>query len=147
MPASPNPLRPNPGPAAPNPRLAWGTAARCANLQADVTGLLSTPINFDTDGFTLTEGAQQVLNQVADKLKSCPDCNVVVSGFTDNTGDDAINIPLSANRAKSVADYLVSQGVVGDFVTSTGLGSANPIADNNTPDGRAQNRRVEITVS
>lgn len=88
-----------------------------------------------------------MLNPVADKLKSCSDFSVVVSGYTDNTGDDAINIPLSANRAKSVADYLVSQGVVGDFVTSTGLGSANPIADNNTPDGRAQNRRVEITVS
>jgi outer membrane protein OmpA-like peptidoglycan-associated protein len=105
-----------------------GDGGACANLQADVTGLLSTPINFDTDGFTLTEGSQQVLNPVADKLKSCSDSNVAVSvtvsAYTDNTGNDAINIPLSASRAKSVADYLVSRGVVGDFVTSTGLGSA-----------------------
>ena len=68
-------------------------------------------------------------------------------GFTDNTGTDAINIPLSANRAKAVADYLVSQGLAGDHVTSSGSGSADPIAGNDTAEGRAQNRRVEITVN
>ncbi|MDT5075606.1 MAG: hypothetical protein QOJ80_243 [Mycobacterium sp.] len=140
QPASPGPEASG---AQPSPSL--GDGGDCANLQADVTGLLSTPINFDTDGFTLTEGSQQLLNPVADKLKSCSNVSVAVSGYTDNTGDDAFNIPLSANQAKSVADYLVSQGVVGDFVTSTGLGSANPIE--NTPAGRAQNRRVEISIS
>ncbi len=68
-------------------------------------------------------------------------------GHTDNTGNDAINIPLSNNRAKAVADYLVSQGVAGDRVTSTGVGSSQPIAPNDTPAGQAQNRRVDITVS
>ena len=143
QPASPSPGASGSQPASPSP----GASGACANLPADIAGLLGTPINFDTDGFTLTADSQQVLDQVADRLKSCPDSNVAVNGYTDDTGDDATNIPLSDNRAKSVANYLVSQGVAGGHVTSTGLGSANPIADNNTPDGRAQNRRVEITVS
>ena len=88
-----------------------------------------------------------MLTQVVNRLKACPDSRVAVNGFTDNTGNDGINIPLSGNRAKSVADFLVAQGVAGDHVTSQGMGSANPIASNDTPDGRAQNRRVEITVS
>ena len=132
---------------APAPAPAPGPAAECANLQADISGLLRTPINFETDGFTLTAGTEQMLTQVANRLKACPDSRVAVNGFTDNTGNDGINIPLSGNRAKSVADFLVSQGVAGDHVTSQGMGSANPIASNDTPDGRAQNRRVEITVS
>jgi peptidoglycan-binding protein ArfA len=132
---------------APAPAPAPGPAAECANLQADISGLLRTPITFETDGFTLTAGTEQMLTQVVNRLKGCPDSRVAVNGFTDNTGNDAINIPLSGNRAKSVADFLVAQGVAGDHVTSQGMGSANPIASNDTPDGRAQNRRVEITVS
>ena len=132
---------------APAPAPAPGPAAECANFQADISGLLRTPINFETDGFTLTAGTEQMLTQVANRLKACPDSRVAVNGFSDNAGNDGITIPLSGNRAKSVADFLVSQGVVGDHVTSQGMGSANPIASNDTPDGRAQNRRVEITVS
>ena len=129
------------------PAPAPAPAGECANLQADITGLLRTPINFETDGFTLTPGTEQMLTQVADKLKTCPNARVAVEGYTDNTGNDAINIPLSGNRAKSVADYLVAQGVAGNAVTSKGLGAANPVASNDTPDGRAQNRRVVILVS
>jgi peptidoglycan-binding protein ArfA len=122
-------------------------APGCANLQADINSLLGTPINFNTGGFTLTAGTKQMLTQVADKLKACPHSRVAVKGYTDDTGSDAINVPLSGKRAKSVADFLVSRGVVGDAVTSQGLGSANPIASNDTRDGRARNRRVEVTVS
>ena len=132
--------------AAPTPAPAPGGGA-CATLQADITGLLRTPINFQTDGFTLAPASQQQLTQVADKLKACPDPSVTVVGHTDSSGNDAINIPLSGNRAKSVADYLVSQGVAANRVTSKGVGSAEPIASNDTPDGKAQNRRVDITVS
>jgi peptidoglycan-binding protein ArfA len=135
-PASPAP----PAPPAPE-------TGPCATLQADISGLLRTPINFDTDGFSLTPGSEQLLTQVAGKLTACPDPRVSVTGYTDNTGNDAINIPLSENRAKSVADYLVSQGVAADRVTSNGVGSSQPIASNDTLEGRAQNRRVEITVS
>jgi peptidoglycan-binding protein ArfA len=96
LPAAPAPAPP----AAPAP----APGGACGDLQADITGLLRTPINFDTDGFTLISGSQQLLREIADKLKACPASNVSVIGHTDNTGNDAINIPLSGNRAKSVAD-------------------------------------------
>lgn len=129
------------------PAPAPAPAGECGNLQADITGLLTAPINFQTDGFTLTGGTQQMLSQVAGKIKNCPDARIAVDGYTDSSGSDGINIPLSANRAKSVADFLISQGVAGDHVTSQGHGSASPIASNDTVEGKAQNRRVEITVS
>ena len=118
----------------------------CGNLQADIEGLLSTPINFDSDGGTLTSQSEQTLTAVASTIKVCPDSRITVTGYTDSSGSDAINVPLSADRAKSVADVLVSQGVSADYVTSTGMGSANPIASNDTVEGRTLNRRVEITV-
>ncbi len=140
-PAAPAP----PAPAAPG--APGGTPGPCASLQGDVSALLKTPINFSTDGFVVAASSQQLLSQVADKLKSCAGAQVAVTGYTDSSGNDAINVPLSGNRAKAVADYLVSQGLAADHVTSTGAGSANPIASNDTPEGMAQNRRVEITVN
>jgi peptidoglycan-binding protein ArfA len=137
----------SPGAPAPPAPGAPEAAGVCANLQADIVGLLRTPVNFATDGFTLAAGPQQMLTQVAQKLTACPDTRVAVTGYTDDTGNDAINVPLSRSRAKSVADFLTSQGVAGERVASQGLGSADPIATNGTPEGRAQNRRVEITVS
>lgn len=135
-------------PASPPPATAPAPGGgECATLQADITALLKTPMNFQTDGFSLTPASQQQLTRIADTLKACPDPKVSVVGHTDNSGNDAINIPLSNNRAKAVADYLVSQGVAGGRVTSKGVGSAQPIAPNNTAAGKAQNRRVEITVS
>jgi peptidoglycan-binding protein ArfA len=119
----------------------------CANLQADVNALLRTPVSFTTDGFSLASSSRQLLGEIADKLTACPNARAAVVGHTDNAGSDAINIPLSGNRAKSVADYLITEGVARDHVTSSGVGSADPIADNNTAAGRAQNRRVDITVS
>ncbi|WP_454792022.1 channel-forming protein ArfA/OmpATb [Mycolicibacterium lutetiense] len=124
-----------------------GTPGPCAVLQGDVSALLRTPINFSTDGFVVAPSSQQLLSQVADKLKSCAGAQVAVTGYTDSSGNDAINVPLSGNRAKAVADYLVSQGLAADHVKSSGAGSANPIASNDTPEGKAQNRRVEITVN
>lgn len=132
-----------PAPPAPGP----GAGGACANMQADISGLLQSPINYDTNGFTLAANSQGLVAQIADKLKACPDARVAVIGFTDNTGNDAINVPLSGNRAKSVADALVSDGVAADHVSSRGEGSANPVATNDTVQGRSQNRRVEITVS
>jgi peptidoglycan-binding protein ArfA len=119
----------------------------CGSLQNDIASALNAPINFETDGFTLTPATQQMLNAVAAKIKACPQAKIAVTGYTDNTGNDAINIPLSNNRAKSVGDYLVSQGVSATEVTTSGQGAASPVASNDTAAGRAQNRRVEITVS
>ena len=123
------------------------TGGDCGSLQADIASALNAPINFETDGFTLTPATQQMLTAVAGKIKACAQAKIAVTGYTDNTGNDAINIPLSGNRAKSVGDYLVSQGVSAAEVTTSGQGAANPVASNDTAAGRAQNRRVEITVS
>jgi peptidoglycan-binding protein ArfA len=123
------------------------TGGDCASLQSDIKAALNAPINFETDGFTLTPATQQMLTAVAGKIKACAQAKIAVTGYTDNTGNDAINIPLSGNRAKSVGDYLVSQGVSAAEVTTSGQGAANPVASNDTDAGRAQNRRVEITVS
>jgi peptidoglycan-binding protein ArfA len=133
-----------PPPASPAPATPGGA---CATLQTDITALLRTPINFTTDGFTLAADSQQLLSQIAQKVKGCPSAKLAVVGHTDNTGNDAINVPLSGNRAKSVADVLISDGIASGEITSRGAGSAEPVAGNDTAAGRAQNRRVEITVS
>ena len=130
------------GTSAPPP--APAAAGGCGTLQADVDGLLRTPVTFATNGFTLEPASARLLDQVAAKIKACPTAKISVVGYTDDAGSDRVNQPLSASRAKSVADALTSDGIAG--VTSRGAGSANPLADNGTDAGRAQNRRVEITV-
>jgi len=122
-------------------------AGSCGNLQADITSALAQPIAYGTDGSTLTAEAKTELTAVANAIKACPDARVTVVGHTDNTGNDAVNVPLSNSRAQSVADYLVSQGVPAASVASQGEGSSKPVASNDTADGRAQNRRTEITVN
>ncbi|MET0474849.1 MAG: OmpA family protein [Mycobacterium sp.] len=129
-------------PAAPPP----APAGVCATLQADVDGLLKSPITFDTNGFSLTPDSGRLVGQVADRIKACPGTKITVVGYTDDSGSAGVNVPLSASRAKSVADALISDGVAASVVTSRGAGSANPAAGNDTPAGRAKNRRVEITV-
>ena len=86
------------------------------------------------------------MDSVATVLKTYPDSTIVVSGHTDTTGNDAINNPLSVNRANSVESYLESQGISSSRITSRGYGSKQPIASNATEAGRAQNRRVEIAI-
>ena len=72
---------------------------------------------------------------------------IVVEGYTDSVGSDATNQKLSKDRAESVRAYLVSKGVPSEKITSVGKGEANPVASNDTPEGRANNRRVEIVVA
>lgn len=123
-------------------------AASCDELQATITkDLAGPPIKFITDGYALDPSDSAVLDPIAAAIKACPTAKITVIGHTDNTGNDAINNPLSANRAKAVADYLVSQGVAADAVNSRGAGSAEPVAGNDTEEGRAQNRRTEIKVN
>jgi peptidoglycan-binding protein ArfA len=122
-------------------------AAPCGDLQAAVNTATGGPITFGNDGFSLTPADDQILTQVAAKLKACPNAHATINGYTDNSGTQAVNVPLSNNRAQTVADFLVAQSVTGDRLTVRGLGSINPVATNDTPDGRAKNRRVEIVVS
>lgn len=145
--APPPPPPPPSAPATQAPPPAPAPGGACATLQADITTLLKTPITFVTNGATLVAESQRLVGQIADRVKGCPDASLKVTGHTDGTGNDAINTPLSASRAKAVADALVADGVPAANVTSTGVGSSAPIASESTAEGRAQNRRVEITVS
>jgi peptidoglycan-binding protein ArfA len=119
----------------------------CADLQAAIDAAAGGPITFGNDGFSLTPADAQILTQVSDRLKACPTAHVAIDGYTDNSGTESVNIPLSSQRAQRVADFLIAHGVAGSQLVVNGLGSVNPVAPNDTPDGRAKNRRVEIVVS
>jgi outer membrane protein OmpA-like peptidoglycan-associated protein len=102
---------------------------------------------FDFNKYTLKPEAREKLAKVSGILLAYPDLKVQVEGYTDNIGTDEYNQQLSEKRADSVRDYLVSQSVPGSNITAQGYGKSNPIADNATNSGRAQNRRVELVVS
>ena len=106
-------------------------------------------VTFASNSAMIQPQFQAALNDVARVLREDGTANqlaIVVHGHTDNTGSDAINNPLSQNRANSVKNYLSSQGIASSRITARGYGSTSPVADNSTAAGREQNRRVEITV-
>jgi outer membrane protein OmpA-like peptidoglycan-associated protein len=102
---------------------------------------------FDTGKYSLKAGAREKLAKVAGILLSYPGLNIEVGGYTDNVGGDSMNQTLSENRAGSVRDYLVQQGVASSAVSSKGYGNSLPVASNDSSAGRQQNRRVELLVS
>jgi outer membrane protein OmpA-like peptidoglycan-associated protein len=102
---------------------------------------------FDTGKSSLKPGAREKLAKVAGILLAYPGLDIAVGGYTDNVGTDAMNQKLSENRATSVRDYLVQQGVSKNAVTSIGYGETLPVASNDNSAGRQQNRRVELLVS
>ena len=102
---------------------------------------------FDTGKYSLKSGAREKLAKVAGILLAYPGLNIEVGGYTDNVGGDEMNQKLSENRADSVRDYLVQEGVSTNSVTARGLGNSLPVASNNDAAGRQQNRRVELVVS
>ncbi len=122
------------------------TAASCTNLQSAINTLTDGALTFESNVGSLTPSDEQVLTRVADKLKACPNSHAAINGYADNTGNASLNVPLSEERAQAVAGYLEAHGVPGNRLSTTGFGSANPLAPNGTDDGRAQNRRVEIAV-
>lgn len=107
---------------------------------------LSGSVLFETNKSTLLPVAQQRLTGVAKALKDDDKHTFDVMGFTDSTGPKDLNDRLSKQRADSVRSFLVAQGVPSDRIRSEGMGPANPVADNASPEGRADNRRVEILV-
>jgi outer membrane protein OmpA-like peptidoglycan-associated protein len=102
---------------------------------------------FDTARYSLKPGAREKLAKVAGILLAYPSLNIEVGGYTDNVGGDSMNQKLSENRAGSVRDYLVQEGVAANSVSSRGFGNTSPVATNDNPTGRQQNRRVELLVS
>jgi len=102
---------------------------------------------FDTGKYSLKPGAREKLAKVAGILLAYPGLNIEVGGYTDNVGGDAMNQTLSENRAGSVRDYLVQQGVASNSVSARGFGKSLPVTSNDSSAGRQQNRRVELLVS
>jgi outer membrane protein OmpA-like peptidoglycan-associated protein len=124
--------------------------ARIAAVKQESRGMvitLSGAVLFTSGQSALLPGAMAKLNEVGEALvKSSPESKIVVEGHTDSQGRASDNQELSLARAQSVRDYLVSRGIAADRISAQGLGSTRPVATNKTPEGRADNRRVEIVV-
>lgn len=120
------------------------------NIKEEKRGVvitLSGAVLFASGKHELLPIAKEKLNEVAKALKDQGYKKVIVEGHTDSRGSDATNESLSLKRAESVRTHLVSQGMDGSNITAVGLGESRPIASNDTPDGRANNRRVELIVT
>jgi outer membrane protein OmpA-like peptidoglycan-associated protein len=134
-------------------------AAVREKLRAQLNAVLSTTENarglivnlsdvlFDTGKYTIKPDTKIALAKVATILQLYPGLKVQVEGYTDSVGGDAYNQKLSENRADAVENFLVQNGVPAGNATAAGYGKANPVADNSTAAGRAQNRRVNLVVS
>ncbi|MGL6153872.1 MAG: OmpA family protein [Cetobacterium sp.] len=127
--------------------------ARLANSQVQIQNQgnyinLSLPggVTFSTNSSNINYNFQKPLNSIAYVLNQYPETRILIAGFTDNTGSPNFNQKLSADRAHSVANYLISKGISPSRITYQGYGSSNPIANNNSAAGRSQNRRVEIQI-
>ncbi len=107
---------------------------------------IPSDISFDTGSAVVKPNLRPILDRFAEGLRNNPRAEVRIVGHTDSTGSDAVNNPLSQDRAASTRDYLVARGVPFDRFMVEGRGSHQPVASNDTADGRARNRRVEIFV-
>lgn len=118
----------------------------------DSNGLRAIKVTFDggilfpTGKYTLNPQAQADLTKFGANLLNNPDTDVMITGYTDNTGSYKVNETLSDQRANAVRNYLLNCGVAGNRLTARGIPMADYVASNDTPEGRALNRRVEITV-
>jgi outer membrane protein OmpA-like peptidoglycan-associated protein len=104
-------------------------------------------VSFDTNSYAIKPAMRSVLDPFANSLRDDPNTRLNIVGHTDSTGSDAINNPLSIERAQSVRDYLAARGVSPTRIQTAGRGSREPVADNGSDSGRAMNRRVEIYLA
>jgi len=102
---------------------------------------------FDTGNATLQAASNEQLANVSNILKAFPNVHLKIGGYTDNTGDKAANVKLSADRAATVMGELVKMGIAPARLASEGYGDEHPVADNATEEGRQKNRRVSMRVS
>ena len=109
-------------------------------------GHIALYINFDTGKSTIKSESKPIIEQIAQMLKENPEVKISVEGHTDNVGNPKSNKILSDNRAKAVATAIVAQGIDAKRLSSVGHGQDKPVADNNTEDGRAANRRTEFQL-
>jgi outer membrane protein OmpA-like peptidoglycan-associated protein len=106
----------------------------------------SSGILFDVDKSDLKDNSKTELAELSTILNKYADTNIMLAGHTDSTGSDEYNLGLSQRRAQSVADYLLTRNVDPARFTVKGFGKSDPVASNDTADGRAQNRRVEVAI-
>lgn len=104
-------------------------------------------VRFNVNKSTLTAQAQSNLDQLIPVLKEYGETNIDIFGYTDSSGSAAYNLSLSKDRAKSVKKYLIAKGISSNRLNTTGLGIADPIASNETTEGKMQNRRVEFAIT
>ena len=123
-----------------------GTGVQVRKVDEMIYLVMPGNITFNTNEAYIKQSFQPVIVSIAKVLKKFDKTAVQVNGYTDNTGSDAINNPLSVKRANAVADFLKIQGVAANRVIANGYGSANPIASNATAEGREKNRRVEVVL-
>jgi outer membrane protein OmpA-like peptidoglycan-associated protein len=102
---------------------------------------------FETNAAVLKNNSNVELNALIQYLQSTPNATILIEGHTDNTGSVAGNLMLSTKRAEAIAQYLIKKGVLATRIATKGFGATKPIADNNTPAGRAQNRRTSFTIT
>jgi outer membrane protein OmpA-like peptidoglycan-associated protein len=123
-----------------------GTGVSVTRIGDNITLNMPGNVTFATNSADLNSRFFSVLDGVALVLKEYNKTVVEIAGHTDSTGTDAYNLQLSQRRAQSVASYLVSQGIKQERLITVGAGKAYPVASNDTEEGRAANRRVEITI-
>ena len=102
---------------------------------------------FDTGSYTLKPGAREKLAKISGILLAHPGLTLEIEGHTDSVGADAFNQQLSERRADAVRDFLAEQGVPASSIAARGFGKTQPVASNDTPEGRQRNRRVELVVN
>lgn len=124
-----------------------GTGIEVVRDGTDINLRMPSGVTFDFNSSTVKPDFRPALDQVAMTLKEYPSTFIDVSGHTDSIGSDAVNQQLSEGRAKAVADYLTYQGIASARMATRGYGKQFPVASNDSEDGRAQNRRVEIKLS
>jgi chemotaxis protein MotB len=123
-------------------------------MQAENKWVVAGDVLFPEGGYQLSASGKQALNQYVPQLQSLHNAKVVVYGYTDNLpvgpplqrAGIANNLDLSSRRADNVVAYLTSQGANPNIISAKGLGDTHPVASNDTPEGRAKNRRIEIVL-
>jgi OOP family OmpA-OmpF porin len=113
-------------------------------FEEERTTLVLEGVNFEYDSARLTQESHEVLDRVARSLREWPQVRVEIGGHTDDAGTDEYNMELSERRAQAVRDYLMDRGVGGSRLQAKGYGKTRPVNRNDTEEGRAQNRRVEL---